>query len=226
MTINDDTTPEIDEFFVLIIESVELSSDINGGRNFDFAGDESLIDSQPSLGGVTTANIDIEENDDARGVFDFSSSSVSVSEGSTATVEITRSKGTFGTVSVHYRVTGSSAEEDSDFSKASPASPIIFSVGQSSRSISIPIVDDTEPELQESFVVELTSSSSGSLGSLTQTNVFIEHSDNYYGRITFSNDDLANVIANPDTVPSPVTLTVERLDGTNDQIFVSPFFNS
>ena len=51
VSIIDDSTPEIAETFTIItLTSVLLINYQNGGRNFDYAGDISLIDSVPSLG--------------------------------------------------------------------------------------------------------------------------------------------------------------------------------
>ena len=220
VTIVDDDTPEIDESFVIVLNSVELVNDIDGGRDFQFDGDASLIDSEPILGAVTVTTVDIEENDDARGVFSFTSSSVTTTEGATLTIDIERSRGTFGTPSLHYTV--DETGEGTDYSKATPNSPLVFAVGQSSRSITIQILDDTDPELQESFSVELTGVvNGGSLGDITELNVFIALNDNPYGRVTFSDTDLAGyVIDNPEDFPTSVSLTVERNDGLNGNIFV------
>ena len=215
VTIVDDETPEINEFFVININSVELINDINGGRDFDYDGDVSLIDSQPILGAIVTTNINIQENDDARGIFSFATSTVSTTEGSTLIIDIERSKGTFGAPSVHYIISDEGTANDDDYSTATPTSPIIFAVGQSSRSISISIVDDDEAELEEFFTVELAGiNNGGSLGDISTITVFIDVSDNPLGTVAFSDSTLiGQVISNPTLSSAFVSLFVEQEGG-------------
>ncbi len=214
VTIGNDNTPEINEFFVININSVELINNINNGRDFDYNGDTSLIDTIPSLGVITTTNINIEENDNARGVFSFTTSTITVTEGTTVVIDIQRLQGTFGTPAIHYTVSTGTAQED-DYMKATPTSPIIFSVGQSLRSISITIVDDILPELQETLLVELTGINNGGiLGDITELSIIIEPSDNPLGSIGFSDIDIAGrVLDNSMTSPFFISLTIDKEGG-------------
>ena len=223
VSIIDDTTPEINEFFVIVLQSVELAADINGGRDFDYAGDETLIDTLPIFGAIKTTSIIILQNDDANGIINIASPTYEVTEGTSAVIELIRSAGTFGSPIVHYTVTPVSAMANGiDYSSSSPSSPATFLPDQSSLFISIPIVDDTVPELKESFTLELDGvANGGSLGDLVSTSIVIESNDNPFGKIRFSdNDIIGQVIPNPTMGVTEVTLTVDRLDGTMNSIDV------
>ena len=226
VNIIDDTTPEVKESFVVTINSVELVDISNGGRDFDFAGDAALIDSVPVVGAVAMTTIDIEENDDARGVFSFTSSTLTTTEGTVLSIEVERTQGTFGTPSVHYILEEQSdsltAEEGVDFTTPTPSSPLVFSVGQSSRFIAVTILDDTEPEFLKTFRLTITGvTNGGSLGSFTQLDVLIAPNDNPYGSVGFSDSAIAGVtIDNPDS-STTVVLIVQRSNGLSENIFVS-----
>ena len=213
------------ESFVIAIHSVELVDLSNGGRDFEFAGDASLIDSVPVVGAIAMTTIDIEENDDARGVFSFTSSSLTTTEGTVLSIEVERTQGTFGTPSVHYTLDMSdslAAVEGEDFTTPTPNSPLVFSVGQSSRFITVTIIDDTDPEVQKGFRLILTGvTNGGSLGSFTELDILIAPNDNPYGSVGFSDDDIAGVTVDNPLSQTTVVLTVERTNGLNDNIFVS-----
>ena len=53
---------------------------------------------------VSTANasISVDENDNARGIFSFTSSSFTAEEGSTDSITVTRTGGTYGEVMFYY----------------------------------------------------------------------------------------------------------------------------
>lgn len=216
-----DSIPEEDEAFILRLDAVELTADINGGRDFNFVGDASLIDSLPQLGPGTEAVIVIQKNDEANGVVSITQSQVSVQEGSTAMVQLARTGGTFGVITVTFTITpGTALGSGVDFSP--PSSPLIIPPGQSSAVISIPIVDDTVPEFHESFSIMLNSvGGGGRLGDQITALVIIDASDNPTGRVRFSATDLAgHVVDNPSGEITTVTLTIERQDGTNGVVEV------
>lgn len=218
VSIVDDEIPEVDESFVIILNSVELVDDINGGRDFTFEGDNSLIDSVPVLGSVTMTTIDIEENDDARGVFSFSTSSVTTNEGDILSVEIERSKGSFGISTIFYSVTAGSASEN-DYTVTTPTNLLTFAVGQESHEILISITNDTTPELAETFTVSLTGiNGGGRIGSIMEQTVTIASNDDPYGTVSFSTGDLT--IANP-TFSTTQFLTITKVGGGAADVVVS-----
>ena len=219
----DDTVPEIDESFSLTLTSVTLLNYENGGRDFTYLGDDSLIDSLPTLSdSADTFEATISSNDDAFGIINLSANSYQVSEGTTLTVNVIRSGGTFGTLSLYFTVqSGTALGNGIDYS--SPTSPINISPGQSSLQLTIPIIDDITPELQESFTVTINRVEGGaSLGTIRSATVIILPSDNPNGRVRFTGSDVSGrVVSNPVDGPADVMLEVLRLDGSIGSIDVS-----
>ena len=214
VTIVDDSVPEVAELFVIDLLSVELESDINGGRDFEFEGDVTLIDSEPYLGTGIQVEININQNDDANGVVSLSASSYSVEEGSTLQVTVVRSAGTFGTIQVTVVLTSGSAD-GSGVDYIEPSSPLVMASGQDMATIFIPITQDEEPELQESFSVTLTQVEGGAvLGDVTSALVLIGPSDDPNGRLRFSDDLLNGVtVTNPTDAIETVVLGIVRVGG-------------
>jgi len=215
--VNDDE-PELDETFIVRLLSVELLDSFNDLRGFTFAGDSDLIDMPPILGAVDQLVINILESDNARGVVSLDTNMFPAVEGQTAYINLTRSGGTFGDISVRYNVTGGSARGNGqDYIIASPQGEVVFTQGQEVASIMIPIRDDVLPELQEQFFVELTGATGGaSIAGITIAAVIIEPSDDPNGVIRFSVESQAGVrIQNPSPGQSvqDASFTVERDGG-------------
>lgn len=214
VTINDDTVPELTEMLLLTLESVELTQNINGGRDFDFTGDPSIIDQYPRLGSVTQFTIEILENDDPYGVVSFTSPSFIVNEGDTAVLSIERTGGTFGLVILTVTLTSGRADTSDDVDISDTR--VQFFQGQTTSDISITITQDDEPELQEDFTVSIglsTSSSPAVLGLITSATIIIDSSDSPHGELGFE-EPLVYHESNPTTVPTTLTLNVERLGGS------------
>lgn len=222
VSIIDDTTAEIGELFTVTLTSVTLMNYDNGGRDFTFVGDDSLIDSLPSLSSSIQFDTTISANDDAYGIVSLLTNSHEVSEGAIVTINVLRSAGTFGTLSLSFTV-GSGSALGNGIDYTAPSSPVTIAPGQSSLQLLIPTVDDITPELQESFVFTITSVDGGaSLGNVLSAIIIILPSDNPNGRVRFTSDDVSGrVIANPVSSPSDVMLEVLRLDGTIGEIDVS-----
>ena len=214
VTIVDDSVPEVAELFVMKLLSVELESDINGGRDFEFEGDVTLIDSEPYLGASIQVDIVISQNDNANGVVSLSASSYDVEEGSTLQVTVVRSAGTFGIISVTVVLTpGLASGNGEDYIE--PSSPLVMASGQDMATVFIPITQDEVPELQESFSVTLTQVDNGAiLGDVTSALVLIGPSDDPNGRLRFSDDLLNGVtITNPTNATETVVLGIVRVGG-------------
>ena len=216
--INDDE-PELDETFIVRLLSVELLDSFDDLRGFTFVGDSNLIDMPPILGTVDQLEITILESDNARGIVSLDTNMFPAVEGQTAYINLTRSGGTFGDISVRYNITdGSARGNGEDYFVASLQGELVFTQGQEVASIMIPIRDDTLPELQEQFFVQLTGATGGaSIAGITVAAVIIEPSDDPNGVIRFAVESQAGVIIQN---PSPgqgvlhVSFTVER-DGGN-----------
>ena len=222
VTIIDDAIPEIDELFTVTLTSVSLMNYENGGRDFTYNGDESLIDSLPSLGSSTQFDATISANDDAYGIISLSNSSFEVTEGSTLVINVVRSAGTFGTLSLSFTV-GSGSALGNGIDYIAPSSPMSMAPGQTLLRLSIPIIDDITPELQESFLFTITGVEGGAtVGSIRSASVIILPSDNPNGRVRFAASAVSGrVIENPVGSPTNVMLEVLRLDGSIGSIDVS-----
>uniref|UniRef100_A0A1X7VF86 Staphylococcus aureus surface protein A n=3 Tax=Amphimedon queenslandica TaxID=400682 RepID=A0A1X7VF86_AMPQE len=219
----DDSEPEIDESFSVTLTAVTLLNYNNGGRDFTYPGDDSLIDSLPTISDSSdTFQATIAANDDAFGVISLTTNSYQVEEGTTLLVNVERSGGTFGTLSLQFTVQSVSALGNGiDYS--APTSPINILPGQALLQLTIPIIDDINPELQESFTVTIDSVEGGaSLGTIRTATVIILPSDNPNGRVRFTDSDISGrVVANPVNSPSDVMLEVLRLDGSIGSIDVT-----
>jgi hypothetical protein len=84
----------------------------------------------------------------------FSASSPVVTEGGTASVVITRSEGSTGDASLAYATADDSAIAGSDYSPVSGR--VTFASGETSKTINVPILDDSTPEGEERFAFQLS----------------------------------------------------------------------
>lgn len=148
LQISPDDVPELDKMFSVLIINVSL------GR----------------LGYRTNATLTILANDDPYGVFIFSEQNRPMKvEEETKNISLTiiRCNGLLGTVMVKYRTIGD--EENLPFLPPDTVRAIegkdyipitgyvIFATNESEASISLPILDDDDPERSESVFVELSS---------------------------------------------------------------------
>lgn len=147
LQISPDDVPELDKMFSVLIINVSL------GR----------------LGYHTNATLTILANDDPYGVFIFSERNRPIKvEEETKNISLTviRCRGLLGTVMVKYRSIGD--EEKSHFLPPDVVRAIegkdyipitgyvIFATNESEATISLPILDDDDPERSESVFVELS----------------------------------------------------------------------
>ncbi len=213
ITVIDDAIPELAEAFQLRLESIELINTPNFGRDFTYNGSANL-DIPPALGGNRLIEFIINENDDARGVITFNMAVYRVVEGTVATIGITRSGGSFGAISVDYRVIGGSAVGGGvDFEAAEGVSTLLLQSGQTAGSVDITVVDDLVPELQEQFSIELLDVDNGAtLGEITTATVIISSSDAPSGVISFGEAEVAGiVVTNPSTLDGAQLLGLQVL---------------
>ncbi|MEW8505145.1 MAG: Calx-beta domain-containing protein [Candidatus Thiodiazotropha sp.] len=149
--------------------------------DFDFEGTETInLDlSNPFgavLGSPSSATISLEDDDDppAGGALNFSAGNYTVDEnGASITVNVTRSGGSTGAVTVDYAALDSSAVTSSDFVFATGT--IAFADGESgSKSFAVQIIDDSLLEVDESIKLILTNVQGGAvLGAQSQALVTI-----------------------------------------------------
>lgn len=174
-----DNTAELTESFLVNITSVRL---------VDEADRQGSMTDSPRIrqdGGIL--EVQITENDNSRGVLSFVESAISVSEdiGSTVTLPLTRTGGTFDTVGANF-VINDGTTLPSDYSPSSGS--VMFQSGESAANIVITIINDPEPEFDETFDVVLVSSIGGAqIGSPSTATVTILRNDDINGAFAFTN---------------------------------------
>ncbi|MFV1984356.1 MAG: Calx-beta domain-containing protein [Thiohalomonadales bacterium] len=111
------------------------------------------------------------------GRLEFSTAKTRVTEnGKNATLTVTRKGGISGTVKVNYNTVAGTATAGNDYTATKGT--LTFAEGIISQTITIPIVDDTEVEDNETFTVDLSTPSGGaSLGATTSNTVTIIEND-------------------------------------------------
>ncbi len=143
----------------------------------------SLALSSPSAGTTLAspqaATLSIVDNDTA--TFTLSAASYSVGEaGPAASITINRSGATASAFTVHFATANGSAGAGSDYSAVSQT--VSFAAGATSKTVSIPVSEDSLVESRETVLLSLSSPSTGAvLGSPHAATLSI--SDNELGRI-------------------------------------------
>ncbi|GAB5567024.1 adhesion G-protein coupled receptor V1 isoform X4 [Prionailurus iriomotensis] len=179
-----DDFPEMDESFLISLHEVHL---MNITASFE---------NQPTIGQPNTSTVVIALNGDAFGVFVIYSISpntsedglyVEVQEQPQTTVElmILRTGGSLGQVIVEWRVVGGTATEGLDFVGAGDI--LTFAEGETKKTAVLAILDDSEPEDDESIIVSLVYTEGGSriLPSSSTVRVNILANDNVAGIVSF-----------------------------------------
>lgn len=170
-----DTTPEIDEAFELVF-------------------------SNPTNATVGSGGIGQILDDDSAGKLQFSATSYSFFENaSSATITVTRTNGTAGTVSVNYATQNGTATAGADYQTASGV--LTFLDGQQSATFTVPIIQDNTGEGDETVLISLSNALGGAgLGSPTNAVLTIADDDgglpesvSISGKITASNQPLGGV---------------------------------
>lgn len=194
VTINDDAIYEGDETVALQL------SNVSGGASVVTA----------------DATLTIIDNDaPAYGDLSFSLTSYSVNENAgTISIDVQRTNGSDGAISVDYAVGGGSALLNSDYLAASGT--LNFSTGVATASFTVSIVDDSIYELTENLVLQLSNVSGGAvLGASSATLNILDNDAPVYGQLAFSATDyLVNELA------GSVTIDVVRTGGFDDAVSV------
>jgi hypothetical protein len=158
------TVPIVDDELVEGIETVQLTlSNPTGGA---------------TLGGQPTATLAIASDDVSKAaVLRFSSATYSVTEGQGfATITVTRIGGGDQLVTVRYTTANGTASAGADY--RATASRFKFAAGETSKSFTVPILNDSAVESPETVTITLSDASSGAtLGSPATATLTIQDDD-------------------------------------------------
>jgi len=195
VNISDDTAFEADEQF-----SVNLSNP-QGGVILAEASTVVTIfsDDAPVPGTISMADATASANETA----------------GTVTLSVTRTAGSDGEVGVSYATSAGSATEGSDFTATSGT--LSWADGDSAaKTIVVPILDDADYELEETFSVTLSAVTGGAtLGADTTTVTVVNDDPAQQGRI-----EMANATATIDETAGSVSITVNRVSGSDQAVSV------
>lgn len=180
-----------------------------------------------TLGTQTTATLNIIDNDAVPGVIQFSNSSFSINENGTpvSAVTLNRTGGSDGAVSIRINLSNGTAVAGSDYNN----NPITvnFANGETSKTVTIPIVDDSILESAETINLSLSNPTGGaSIGS--QNSAIVNIIDNDFKPTltvaialeqTTEGNTITGVITRNTDTSEPLTVTLFNSDNT--QITVS-----
>lgn len=203
----DDSIPEPNELFTLSLTNVEGGARLSGSQN--------------------TATITVLKSDSSNGVFGFIPASVqsTIGEPGMVFLSVNRSGGNFDGVTVTWEVrdAGSGLVATQDFNPATGR--VAFDDGENLQTFVVTALDETVPELNEDFIVVLTSavaddnqtSSTPSSGasidaSRSQSMLTVTENDFPYGVLQFATS--TPVPGQPITLAMVMPeITVEESDG-------------
>jgi hypothetical protein len=192
-------------------KSATLSIALTADRNIEPDETFTVALSEPTnglaLGTPASATVTI-QNDDQPGVISFGTSTYVKSEaGPTATITVLRSGGLASGVTVGYRTSNGTATAGADYT--GQAGTLSFDGGVASASFSVPIVNDTLDEADETVNLELSSPTAGAtLGARSQAVLTITDNDSAgafaFGAVAYSRSENGGT----------ATITVKRSGGS------------
>ena len=193
------TVPIVDDTVAESDETVSMSlSNATGGA---------------SVGTQGTATLTITD-DDAPGEVAFDSSSYTVAEnGSDATITLVRTGGSSGEVSVDVTVADGTATVTADYSDVSQT--VTFLDGETSKTITVPIVDDTVAESDETVSMSLSNATGGASVGTQGTATLTITDDDAPGEVAF--DSSSYTVAENG---SDATITLVRTGGSSGEVSV------
>lgn len=173
-------------------------------------GDETVLLqlSNPSANATIStvqATLTISDNDFAPGRISFSAAQTFVDEtAGSVTVTVTRTSGRTGSVAVQYATANGTATAGEDYTATSGT--VLFLEGETTKTVTIPVADDSRVEGNEAFSVALTNPTGGALLTSPSTiQVVIADSDFGAGSLdpdfnigTGANAPIASVYIQPD----------------------------
>jgi len=172
-----------------------------------------------TLGSVTTAAVTIQDNDSAPvpvpGSFEFAVSGYSVNEGAgSVNITIKRVGGSDGVATVDWKTQGVTATFAADYGDFDWTT-LTFAAGETSKTQSIAIVDDTAVEGNETFNVLLGNPTGGAtLGSITTAAVTIQDNDTAATPVPGSFEFAVSGYSVNEAAGS-VSITIKRVGGSD-----------
>ena len=166
-----------------------------------------------TLGSPSSTTVTIID-DDPPPTVQFSAASSSGSEATTpAAIAVTLSAASGQTVTVNYATANGTATAGSDYTATSGT--LTFNPGVTSQTISVPIINDTTVEGNETFTVTLSGPVNATLGATT-THTYTINDDDNAGAIQFS-----SAIYSVNENGGSVLITVNRTAGSSGAVGVS-----
>ena len=202
----DDNRPELNETFIVELNSVQVVSRAV------------LAENEPQIGSLSSTDVIILENDDARGQFflyastDMNAITVPESDNLAVTLTVRRMGGTIGNVVVSWQITGGTATAGQDY-MASGAS-ITFQDGMDSSIIILSILEDNIPERNEDIIVQLTGVTGGASiadGNGGRVEVTIMANDRAAGVVGFGPSSRSAVVSEGEQVTLMAVRTASSL---------------
>jgi uncharacterized delta-60 repeat protein len=143
-----------------------------------------LPPSVAQLGNLTNAVLTLVENRFAPGTLAFASATYSVVESAgVATLNVIRTNGSSGVVSVNFSTSDGAASAGGDYVTANGT--LSFSDGETVKAFTVPIIDDGLVEGDETVVLALTNPTGGATLGLSNAVLTIVD-DDFYGAFVFS----------------------------------------
>lgn len=136
--------------------------------------------------GFSQAPLNILDDDNTLGELSFQSVNFVVNENVTnAVITIVRNKGSYGSVSCQYSTyTGGTAGAGADY--VSRSGPLNFANGQTVRTFTVPIIDDSSVEPDETIFIRITNPGGGATFGVSNAVITIIDNDTPGGKISFS----------------------------------------
>ncbi|XP_033109462.1 adhesion G-protein coupled receptor V1-like [Anneissia japonica] len=181
VTILDDNLPETEETMFIYITRVTLLE----------SPQTAPVTDSPSIGDGSIAEVVIPANDNANGILQLSASEITVSEDfSGPFINITRTAGSFGQISISFETNPDSAQRGLDYSITS--TNVVFLEGETTKALPVEILNDPVPEIEEQFEIILLNEITGgaALGSPSRCAVTITPSDDPNGKFGFGQSHL------------------------------------
>ena len=165
-------------------------------------------------------------NDGFTGSFSFTAATYNIDERGTAIIGMTRTGGSDGEVSVTVTATDGTATAGSDYNNSNFPTTVTFANGETSKNVTIPIIDDSLLESNETINLSLSNPTNGvTIG--TQNSAVLTIIDNDF-KPTLTVNITAEQVTEGNTVQGTVTrntdttqpLTVTLVNSDNAQLTV------